>query len=177
MKKRIFFTIAFVFVFALCSIHRAYVPFSIAKRGIWDEVVKDMSFFYGYITLTWATLGWYFISGLMIWFAVQRLKKLQGGWTKWIITTGLIALFLAPGIFVDLDQAPAVVDLLSAANFDTPSPVFPAWASILRYLIEAPNLLYRLFAIWITFWTIPLTWLIVLGLSLSTKVTRNFLWS
>lgn len=163
-------------ILALFSIDRAIVSFSIANRGVWNDTIEDISFFYGYITLTWAALGWYFISGLTVWVTVQSFKDLRGGWRKWITITSLIALFIAPGVFVDPDRVPNVMYLLSAADFNTPSPVLPAWVSILGYLIEAPYSWYRLFAISVTFWPIPLTLSVLLGLSLCTKVSRDFLW-
>jgi hypothetical protein len=177
MKKRIFFTMTFVLVLTLCSLHLlTFLQFRITNRGILEDTVEDFLAFYEYITLTWTTLGWYIVSGLIVYFVLQRLKLLKGGWSKWFITTGLIALFIAPGVFVDPDRAPTVHMLLSAAQFHTPSPVLPAWVTILGYSIEAPYFLYRLTANWITLWTIWLTWFVLLGLSLCAKVTRDFLW-
>jgi hypothetical protein len=182
MKKKIFFTMVFVLVLTLCSFnYLTLLQFRITNRDVQKDTIEDLSAFYGYITLTWATLAWYIISGLIVWFVVQRLKHSKRGWSKWVATTGLIALFLAPGIFVDPDLAPNMMTMLSAAEFERPSPVLPAWVSILGYWVQAPYqilyLIYRVMASLITVWLIWLTWFVLLGLSLCTKVTRDFLFS
>lgn len=106
-----------VFILALCSMHRAYVAFSIANRGIWDEMVKDMRFFYGYITLTGATLRWYLVSGLIVWLAVQKIKEFESWLAQVDYYYRLDCLIFSAGYFCSPRPGPSSDVLVVSRRF------------------------------------------------------------
>ena len=178
MKKLVILTVSAVLGLAVVSMGLTTVAFSVGTHGSIDWTAANIVAFYKHGHCTSATLGWYLVSAAVVLVVFGVIKRLAGGWGKWILGTGMVALLMTPGLFLPPESTPFLGALLNASRHDLVSQVLPAWLCLARYWAVTTwgidYLLYRALTMTITFWPIPLLWSGLSIVSLVTKRGRRF---
>lgn len=161
---------------ALATGYGSYVQFEITNRGGVRESITDFFIFYGRGRVEQETLILYAISILCVLIYLGTLDRLLPATWKIIIRAGIIALLIAPSVFVNPEHQPAIADLLIPHKRGlaeiVKATIMPAWRSIWKNGAQETYSNYKLVANMLSIWPIFFCWSILLWLQLA-KIRRK----
>jgi|GEM_PF-4613131 len=156
----------FVTLCTFATIYASYARFQVLNRGDVLESIKDLLIFYGRGRISQETMIFYGISIICLsvyWLTLDKL--LPTSW-KVMIRSGIIAVLIAPSVFVNPENQPAIADLLmphkQGLGEIVEATILPAWRIIWKNRVQETYDGYKLVANMLSIWPIFFCWSLLL---------------